>query len=260
MADVYYVEMGWLFVASVIVQYTFAVINCLMSGKHKSPSCLHSTIHSLIYDCKDIGLTGCHIAVYALIFIFIQYPNKAWFYFKFLFPHITKSYILISAGKRSYSLCFEHHFGFFSWVNWTKGEKTGSCRMLDALRGVVWRSAFCCSSADTVTSPNVLRFILRCFTVAIFVMFLRAFYDCTLIVEALFYTESYFRIQYVLLYIKCIVWRKLNKMPFKTYISLFVLYCTWLMNWHLLFHINCIYYIMKQTDPILVFISLEKKQ
>lgn len=47
-------------------------------------------------------------------------------------------------------------------------------------------------------------------------MSLRAFYDCTLIVEALFYTESYFRIQYVLLYIKCIVWRKLNKCCLKT--------------------------------------------
>ncbi len=48
------------------------------------------------------------------------------------------------------------------------------------------------------------------------IMSLRAFYDCTLIVEALFYTESYFRIQYVLLYIKCIVWRKLNKCCLKT--------------------------------------------
>lgn len=63
---------------------------------------------------------------------------------------------------------------------------------------------------------NILRFIWRCFTVAVVVMSLRAFYDCTLIVEALFYTESYFRIQYVQLYNKCIVWRKLNKCCLKT--------------------------------------------
>lgn len=93
-----------------------------------------------------------------------------------------------------------------------KKKKTGSCRMSDALRGVMWSSAsYSSSSANTITSLNILRFIWRCFTVAVVVMSLRAFYDCTLIVEALFYTESYFRIQYVLLYNKCIVWRKLNK-------------------------------------------------
>lgn len=88
--------------------------------------------------------------------------------------------------------------------------------MSDALRGVVWSSAsYSRSSANTITSLNILRFIWRCFTVAV-VMSLRAFYDCILIVEALFYTESYFRIQYVLLYIKFIVWRKLNKCCLKT--------------------------------------------
>lgn len=76
----------------------------------------------------------------------------------------------------------------------------------------------------TITSLKILRFIWRCFTVAVVVMSLRAFYDCTLIVEALFYTESYFRIQYVLLYIKCIVWRKLNKCCLKS-TSAFVTLC-----------------------------------
>lgn len=98
-------------------------------------------------------------------------------------------------------------------------QKTGSCRMSDALRGVVCEVLLptsSSSSANTITSLKILRFIWRCFTVAVVVMSLRAFYDCTLIVEALFYTESYFRIQYVLLYIKCIEWRKLNKCCLKT--------------------------------------------
>lgn len=67
-----------------------------------------------------------------------------------------------------------------------------------------------------ITSLNLPRFIWRCFTVAVVAMSLRAFYDRTLIVEALFYTETYFRIQYVLLYNKCIVWRKLNKCCLKS--------------------------------------------
>lgn len=61
------------------------------------------------------------------------------------------------------------------------------------------------------TARPPARFIWRCITVAVVAMSLRAFYDRTLIVEALFYTESYFRIQYVLLSNKCILWRKLNK-------------------------------------------------
>lgn len=144
-----------------------------------------------------------------------------------LSSHITKSYIF-SSCNRSYPLVIN-----FFWESpqlWNQNQeslkkkekkKTGSCRMSDALRGVVWSSAsYSSSSANTITSLNILRFIWRCFTVAIIVMSLRAFYDCTLIVEALFYIESYFRIQYVLLYIKCIVWRKLNKCCLKTTTSL----------------------------------------
>lgn len=46
-----------------------------------------------------------------------------------------------------------------------------------------------------------------------FITFLRAFLT-TLIVEALFYTDSSFRTQCVLFYNKCIVRKKLNKMLF----------------------------------------------
>lgn len=139
-----------------------------------------------------------------------------------LSSHITKSYIF-SSCNRSYSYAL-----IIVWISSVvkpeprekktkRKKKTGSCRMSDALRGVVWSSAsYSSSSANTITSLKILRFIWRCFTVAVVVMSLRAFYDCTLIVEALFYTESYFRIQYVLLYIKCIVWRKLNKCCLKT--------------------------------------------
>lgn len=90
--------------------------------------------------------------------------------------------------------------------------------MSDALRGVMWSFASHSSCwVNRITSLNLCaRFIWRCFTVAVVAMSLRAFYDRTLIVEALFYTESYFRIQYVLLYNKCIVWRKLNKCCLKT--------------------------------------------
>lgn len=90
--------------------------------------------------------------------------------------------------------------------------------MSDALRGVMWSFAShssCWVNQITSLKPCA-RFIWRCFTVAVVAMSLRAFYDRTLIVEALFYTESYFRIQYVLLYDKCIVWRKLNKCCLKT--------------------------------------------
>lgn len=90
--------------------------------------------------------------------------------------------------------------------------------MSDALRGVMWSFRFPQQMLGKWNhfSRPCARFIWRCFTVAIVAMSLRAFYDRTLIVEALFYTESYFRIQYVLLYNKCIVWRKLNKCCFKT--------------------------------------------
>ncbi len=138
-----------------------------------------------------------------------------------LSSHITKSYIF-SSCNRSYSYALIIVWNLLSCETRTKRKKkktkqTGSCRMSDALRGVVWSSAsYSSSSANTITSLKILRFIWRCFTVAVVVMSLRAFYDCTLIVEALFYTESYFRIQYVLLYIKCIVWRKLNKCCLKT--------------------------------------------
>lgn len=128
-------------------------------------------------------------------------------------PLILPKAIFFSSCKRSTFLCFDHHSESPRLRNQNQEKnKTGSCRMSDALRGAVWSSASCSSSslANTITSLNILRFIWRCFTVAV-VMSLRAFYDCTLIVEALFYTESYLRIQYVLLYIKCIVWRKLNK-------------------------------------------------
>lgn len=79
------------------------------------------------------------------------------------------------------------------------------------------------------TTPLTLYTLWRCFAVTVFVMSLWAFYDCTWIVDALFYTESYFRIQYVLLYIKCIVWRKLNKRcwKLKTIAILCDLFCTW---------------------------------
>lgn len=90
--------------------------------------------------------------------------------------------------------------------------------MSDALRGVMWSFSFpqqLLGKWNHFFRPCA-RFIWRCFTVAVVAMSLRAFYDRTLIVEALFYTESYFRIQYVLLYNKCIVWRKLNKCCFKT--------------------------------------------
>lgn len=114
-----------------------------------------------------------------------------------------------------------------------RGKKTGSCRMSDALRGVMWSSAsYSSSSANTITSLNILRFIWRCFTVAVVIMSLRAFYDCTLIVESLFYTESYFRIQYVLLYNKCVVWRKLNKCCLKT--AMYFLLTLYWFYWHVL--------------------------
>lgn len=160
-----------------------------------------------------------------------------------LSSHITKSYIF-SSCNRSYSYALIIDFGISSVVKpeprefkkteKKKKRKTGSCRMSDALRGVVWSSAsYSSSSANTITSLNILRFIWRCFTVAIVVMSLRAFYDCTLIVEALFYIESYFRIQYVLLYIKCIVWRKLNKCCLKTTVSLWNhwILCNSLLSW-----------------------------
>lgn len=141
-----------------------------------------------------------------------------------LSSHVTKSYIF-SSCNRSYSYALIIIWNLLSCETRTKREKkkqkqkTGSCRMSDALRGVVCEVLLptsSSSSANTITSLKILRFIWRCFTVAVVVMSLRAFYDCTLIVEALFYTESYFRIQYVLLYIKCIVWRKLNKCCLKT--------------------------------------------
>lgn len=76
--------------------------------------------------------------------------------------------------------------------------------MSDALRGVTAAAEWI-----QITSLNLPRALYEgVLTVAVVATSLRAFYDRTLIVEALFYTESYFRIQYVLLYNKCIVWRK----------------------------------------------------
>lgn len=64
--------------ASVIVQYTFAVFKCSMSGKHSETTLqLQSQTNSSVYDCKDIGLISSHNTVYALTLVYIQYPNKA---------------------------------------------------------------------------------------------------------------------------------------------------------------------------------------
>ena len=147
-----------------------------------------------------------------------------------LSSHVTKSYIF-SSCNRSYSYALIIIWNLLSCETRTKRKKTKQTKngfLQDvgcSERCGVWRSASysrSSSSANTITSLKILRFIWRCFTVAVVVMSLRAFYDCTLIVEALFYTESYFRIQYVLLYIKCIVWRKLNKCCLKTNVFLYV--------------------------------------
>lgn len=87
--------------ASVIVQYTFAVFKCLMSGKHSETIQslqLQSQTNNSIYDCKDIGLISSHNTVYALTLVYIfsiqTRPD--------LSSHITKSYIF-SSCNRSYS-------------------------------------------------------------------------------------------------------------------------------------------------------------
>ena len=50
---------------------------------------------------------------------------------------------------------------------------------------------------------------------------LKAFYDCTLIVDALFYNGSYFR-NMCRCTVKCMVWRNLNKCNWKQLFALFL--------------------------------------
>lgn len=140
-----------------------------------------------------------------------------------LSSHVTKSYIF-SSCNRSYSYALIIIWNLLSCETRTKREKKTKTKngfLQDvgcSERCGVWSSASYkqqqLGKYNHFSQDPAL--YMKVFTVAVVVMSLRAFYDCTLIVEALFYTESYFRIQYVLLYIKCIVWRKLNKCCLKT--------------------------------------------
>lgn len=121
--------------ASVIVQYTFAVFKCLMSRKHSETIQslqLQSQTNSSIYDCKDIGLISSHNTVYALTLVYIfsiqTRPD--------LSSHITKSYIF-SSCNRSYSYALIIVWNLLSCEtrtkrNYKKKKKRvlAGCRML----------------------------------------------------------------------------------------------------------------------------------
>lgn len=135
-----------------------------------------------------------------------------------LSSHNTKSYIF-SRCNWSYSYALIIIWNLLSCETnqeRKKGRKEKNKRVLAGCRMLweVWCEVLLATAA-ALQIQSLLSISCALYegvlTVAVVVMSLRAFYDCTLIVEALFYTESYFRIQYVLLYIKCIVWRKLNK-------------------------------------------------
>lgn len=156
-----------------------------MSGRHSNIPIFTDTITNCsLYDCKDIGLISSHNTMYALTLVFIPDPNKAWFFISLL-AKVT----FFSGCNRSYSYALIIIWNLLIWETMTKrGKKKqkkkrvlASCRMSNALRGVVWSCAsYSSSSANTVTSLNILRFIWRCFTVAV-VMSFRAFWlylDC----------------------------------------------------------------------------------
>lgn len=187
----------------------------LMWGRH-SETIWSSQLQSqtVQYDCYDIGLISTHNTMYALNLIFIQDPNKTWFirsyYQKLYFLAVAIGHIL---------MCWSS----FVISKFVKREARGGRGVSDTLSCVALTATVASSASLQQQTQSLLP--VSC-TSCEGVLLLpsscpfRAFYDCTLIVEALFYTESYFRIQYVLLYIKCIVWIKLNKCCLKTNISL----------------------------------------
>lgn len=125
--------------ALVIVQYTFAVFRCSVSGKHSRRS---SYLGHKQFDCKDMGLISGHkLCTLWYIFSIQTRPD--------LCSHITKSSIL--SGCNGFFYCFVYCLMPPQIVNQkTKGVKRVS-RMWDALRGVVY--------SGLQSSLNILRFI-----------------------------------------------------------------------------------------------------
>lgn len=83
--------------ASVIVQYTFAVFKCLMSGKHSETTQslqLQSQTNSSIYDCKDIGLISSH--KYGICFdLGIYSVSKQGLIYPLILPKVIFSAVVI---------------------------------------------------------------------------------------------------------------------------------------------------------------------
>lgn len=115
---------------------------------------LQSQTNSSIYDCKDIGLISSHNAVYALTLVCIQYPNKAWFY-PLILPKVIFSAVLIDHILMRLIIVWNLLSCETRTKRKTKTKKqkqTGSCRMSDALRGVVWSSASYTAAARQIQS------------------------------------------------------------------------------------------------------------
>lgn len=113
-----------------IVQYTFAVFKCLMSEKH-SRDFTATVTNSSIYDCKDIGLISSHNPVYALTLVYIQYPNKAWFY-PLILPKVIFSAVVIDHILMRWS-----SFGISSVVKPEPRDKNKNKRVLAGCR-MLW--------------------------------------------------------------------------------------------------------------------------